>query len=98
MDMHIYIKYVKMGFGGSINYVDKQGGEGVSQMLTILHKLMYLVNLSSKGEEVKNPQNFVDVVYEWPLSFLSFSRPKISIQNSRETQTRKEHIFPAGSI
>ena len=28
--------------GASINYVDKQGGEGVCQMSTILHKLMYL--------------------------------------------------------
>ena len=51
--------------GASINYVDKQEGkEGVTQMSTILHKLV--VNLSMKrGEKgVKNP---VNVVYECPL-------------------------------
>ena len=35
--------------GASINYVDKQGGGRVSQMSTILHKIRYIVNLSTKS-------------------------------------------------
>ena len=46
--------------GASMNYVDKQG-EGVSQMSTILQKLVH-----EGGRGIKNPQNFVNVVYEFP--------------------------------
>ena len=37
-----------------------------AQMSMILYKLVYLVNLSTKGGGVKNPQNSVNVVYGCP--------------------------------
>ena len=47
--------------GASINYVDRKGGGSVSQMSTILHKLV-----NEGGEGVKKPQNPVNVVYGCP--------------------------------
>ena len=51
--------------GVSINYVDKQGEEGIA------YCQRYYISLCSKlvnegGREVKNPQNLVSVVYEFP--------------------------------
>ena len=46
--------------GPFLNYVDKHGGA-------------YVVNVPTNGEgEVNNPQNPVNVVYGWPLSWIPF--------------------------
>ena len=53
--------------GASINYVDKEGEGGGPKMSTTLHKLIYLVNLSTNGEGVKKDQKSVNVIYGYPL-------------------------------
>ena len=52
--------------GASINYVDRQGGDGVSQMPILLHQLMQKTSLRRR-EGVKNWQNLAYVVYGCPL-------------------------------
>ena len=53
--------------GSSINYVDNQGGGKGSDKCQryYMSLLSKLVNKRGMGRG-KNPQNYVNVVYEWP--------------------------------
>ena len=56
--------------GPFINYVNKQGGRGVSQMSKILHEAMYLVDLSAKRGGWSKHSKYVNVIYECSVSYI----------------------------
>ena len=59
-------------WGHSITTWTRRGGEGGSQMSTLLHK-SYIVHVRGR-EGVKNDQNLVHVVFERPLIVIVISK------------------------